>query len=119
MHNSIHTLLLRTTKRCMHLAQCDVALQHARVAAPLVLCGLAEVHGASDVCGSAVVLAARVNQQQRVGVNSPVRGTQWQGSSGSGSSGSRQEDCCQQVNILQEQEQHQSVMLLNVLELTG
>lgn len=49
-----------------------MALQHARVAAPLVLAGAAKVHGARDVCGAAVVLAARVDQQQRLGVHSPA-----------------------------------------------
>jgi hypothetical protein len=52
-----------------------VSLQHARVAAPLVLAGAAKVHGARDVCGAAVVLAARVDQQQRVGINSPAGGS--------------------------------------------
>jgi hypothetical protein len=82
-----------------HLTQSDVALQYARVAAPLVLCGLAEVHGARNVCCTAVVLATRVNQQQRVGVNSPAKGTQWQGIGGSGSSNSRQENCCQKAKL--------------------
>ena len=41
-------------------------LQHAREAGPLVLAGRAKVHGPGDVGCAAVVLAARVQEQQRV-----------------------------------------------------
>lgn len=44
-------------------------LQHTREAQPLVLAGGAKVHGARDVGGAAVVLRARVQQQQRAGVH--------------------------------------------------
>lgn len=48
-----------------------MSLQHACVAALLVLTGCAKVEGAGDVCGAALVLTTRVNQQQRLAVNSP------------------------------------------------
>jgi len=44
-------------------------LQHARVAAALVVGGRAKVHGARDVGGAAVKLPARVHKQQRAGVH--------------------------------------------------
>jgi hypothetical protein len=63
--------LLRVCHKCSdtrdaHLAQCNVPLQHSRVAAPLVLCWAAKVHRACDVSGTTVILAARVDQQQRL-----------------------------------------------------
>jgi hypothetical protein len=61
--------------RLPHLAEFDVPLQHACVGALLVCCGCAKVEGASNVRGAAVVLTARVNQQQCVAVNGPGNST--------------------------------------------